>query len=73
MTFNTIIKWLALICTLTGAVSTVMKLDPANIIFLNLGSLLYLIWSVRVKDLNLILVNAVLLAIYIAGAVIRAR
>jgi hypothetical protein len=38
-----------------------------NIYFLNLGALLYLIWSVRLREANLIVVNGVLLALYIVG------
>jgi hypothetical protein len=68
---NTIIKWSALFFTLSGALCTVLKLDPANIFLLNTGSVLYLTWSIRVKDLNLSIVNGVLLAIYIGGAILR--
>jgi len=50
-----------------GALCTSLRIDPLNIYFLNAGALLYLIWAVRIRELNLVLVNAVLLAIYVVG------
>jgi len=64
---NWYLKWTALTCTLGGALCTSLRIDPLNVYLLNLGSLLYLIWSVRIKELNLVVVNAGLLAIYIVG------
>ena len=64
---NDIIKWTALAATLSGALCTSLRIDPMNVYLLNLGSLLYLIWSIRVKDTNLICVNAGLMLIYIVG------
>jgi hypothetical protein len=64
---NEIIKWTALAATLSGAVCTSLRIDPMNVYLLNLGSLLYLTWSIRVKDTNLICVNAGLMMIYVVG------
>ena len=69
---NKILKWTALVLTLTGAICTSMKLDPANIYLLNLGSVVYLIWSYRIREWSLVIVNIGLLAIYLPGAVLRA-
>jgi hypothetical protein len=66
-----IAKHLALISTLSGAVATSLALDPLNIWLLNAGALLYLYWSVTVRDWNLVAVNAGLLTIYLIGAIIR--
>ncbi len=66
-----ICKHLALCSTLAGAVATAAMWDPLNIVLLNLGSLLYLYWSVTVRDWNLVAVNAGLLTIYAFGAIIR--
>jgi len=71
LSVNTIIKWIALVFTLSGALCTVLKFDPANIFLLDIGSGLYLAWSIRVKDLNLSIVNGVILLIYLGGAFIR--
>jgi hypothetical protein len=65
------LKWLGLVCTLLGAISTSLAMDPLNIILLNMGSFFYLCWAIRVKDLNLILVNGGLLTIYLLGFILR--
>ena len=62
-----ILKNLALVLTLTGALFTSIRIDPYNIWLLNLGCLFYLIWSIYVKDRNLIIVNSGLLLIYLLG------
>ena len=50
-----------------GALCTSLRIDPLNIYLLNAGALLYLIWAIRIRELNLVLVNGVLLAIYLVG------
>jgi hypothetical protein len=65
---NTWLKWVACAVTLSGALCTALNIYPANIALLNLGSVLYLAWAVRIREWNLIVVNAVLLLIYIIGA-----
>jgi hypothetical protein len=71
MKLEIIAKHLALISTLLGAAATALAWDPLNIILLNLGSILYLYWSLTVRDWNLVAVNAGLLTIYVIGAIIR--
>ena len=64
---NNILKWGGCATVLLGALCTSLRVDPLNIYFLNAGALLYLIWAVRIKETNLIIVNGVLLALYIVG------
>lgn len=71
MKLENIAKHLALVATLSGALATSLALDPLNIILLNLGAVLYLYWSLKVRDWNLVAVNAGLLTIYVIGAIIR--
>lgn len=71
MKIEIIAKHLALVATLSGALATSLALDPLNIVLLNLGSILYLYWSLSVRDWNLVAVNGGLLTIYIIGAIIR--
>jgi len=54
-----------------GAICTSINITPINVYLLNLGALLYLIWSVRVRDINLIIVNAGMLVIYGSGTIYR--
>jgi hypothetical protein len=71
MKLENIAKHLALIATLSGALATSLAWDPLNIVLLNLGSILYLYWSLTVRDWNLVAVNGGLLTIYLIGAIIR--
>jgi len=64
---NFVLKWVACVVTLSGALCTALRIDPTNIYLLNLGAVLYLIWSVRIREWNLVVVNAVLLLIYCIG------
>ena len=71
MKINDVLKWTACAVTLCGAICTALRLDPANIYLLNTGALLYLVWSVRIRELNLIVINAALLLIYGMGLFIK--
>lgn len=67
LSLNFVLKWVACIVTLSGALCTALRIDPTNIYLLNLGAILYLIWSIRIREWNLIVVNVVLLLIYCVG------
>lgn len=64
---DSILKWTACFITLAGAICTSLRIDPTNIWLLNIGALIYLIWSVRIKEHSLVVINAGLLLIYIVG------
>ena len=61
------LKWVACAVTLSGALCTALRIDPMNIYLLNAGAVLYLMWSIRIREWNLIVVNVALLLIYIIG------
>ena len=61
------LKWAGTIITLAGALCTSLRIDPLNVYLLNLGSFVFVIWAVRIRDRAMITVNAGLLAIYIVG------
>lgn len=65
--FNSILKWTACAVTLAGALCTSLRIDPTNIYLLNLGALLYLWWSLRIREWSLVTINAGLLTIYVVG------
>lgn len=67
----TLIKWVATFITLGGAVATTLSFDPLNIILLNIGSFLFLIWGFMIKDKAMIAVNSGLLFIYFVGIIVR--
>lgn len=64
---NCYLKWIATVITLIGAVCTSFRFDPLNIYLLNTGAFLFLVWSIRIRDIALVSVNAGLLLIYILG------
>jgi hypothetical protein len=64
---DSILKWSATVLILIGAVLTSLAVDPLNIYVMNVGTLLWLIWALRIRDNALIVVNAGLLVIYLMG------
>lgn len=68
-TLNDILKWVATAITLIGAVLTSLNIYPLNVIAFNLGSVLWLIFAIRIKEPSLIVVNSGLLLVYVAGLV----
>ena len=69
MNHSPVLQWTATAVTLTGAMLTAAALDPWNVLCLNTGSLLWLIWAWRGRSRSLIVVNAGLVIIYLAGMV----
>ena len=67
LSLNFWLKWVACAVTLSGALCTALRIDPMNIYLLNAGAVLYLMWSIRIREWNLIVVNVALLLIYITG------
>jgi len=67
MQSNFYLKWSACVITLIGAVLTSLRIDPANIYFLNTGAILYFIWGHRIREWNLIVINAGFILIYTWG------
>jgi energy-converting hydrogenase Eha subunit C len=66
-----VLKWVATIVTIAGAIATALMIDPLNIWLLNLGAFLFLIWGVLIKEKAMISVNAGLLLVYIGGIFYR--
>jgi hypothetical protein len=64
---NFYLKWLACVVTLAGAILTSLRIDPANIYLLNCGAILYFVWGYRIREWNLIVINAGFILIYAVG------
>ena len=67
MKIDNVLKWTACAVTLAGALCTSFEVHNINRELLTLGGILYLIWSVRIRELNLIVINGALILIYVAG------
>lgn len=68
---NTILEWVATIVTVGAAIATALAIDPLNIYLFNLGSILWLVWALRIKRASLVVVNIGLLAVYFYGFIVR--
>jgi hypothetical protein len=64
-------KWVATVITLFGALFTSLGIDPLNIILLNIGSFLFFMWGILIKDKAMMSVNGGLLLIYFFGLILR--
>jgi hypothetical protein len=64
---NFYLKWLACVVTLIGAILTSLRIDPQNIYLLNVGAILYFVWGYRIREWNLIVINAGFILIYAVG------
>lgn len=71
MSRTNVLKWVATLITLGGALATALMIDPLNIWLLNTGALLFLIWGFLIKEKAMIAVNFGLLAIYVFGLIYR--
>jgi hypothetical protein len=69
--FNTILKWVACAVTLSAALLTSFEVLAFNRELFAVGAALYLLWAVRIKEANLIVINAALLLIYGVGLLIK--
>ena len=67
MKFNFWLKWLSTAVTLTFAILTSMQITPLNIVVANISSLMWLLWSYRVREWSLVVVNFGMLLIYFSG------
>jgi hypothetical protein len=66
-----ILKWSACFTVMGGALTTTLGIDPLNVFLLTIGGTLYWIWSIRIREWNLIVVNTVVLIIYAYGTMLR--
>ena len=68
---DNILKWTACAVTLTAALLTSFEVLTYNRELFAVGAALYLLWSVRIREANLIVINGALLAIYGAGLIVK--
>lgn len=69
--FNNILKWTACAVTLAAALLTSFEVLGYNRELFAVGAGLYLLWSVRIKEANLIVINGALLLIYAIGLIVK--
>ena len=62
-------KWTGCALVVAGAFLTAINIYPLNLIVLNSGTFIYMIWSWRVKEMSVFVVNLSLTLIYTIGIV----
>ena len=68
---DNILKWTACAVTLAAALLTSFEVLGYNRELFAVGAGLYLLWSVRIKEANLIVINGALLLIYAIGLIVK--
>lgn len=68
---DNLLKWSGTFFTILGALATSFGLDPLNVVFFNIGSLIWSIAAIRMREPSLIAANVGLLLIYFLGFVLR--
>ena len=69
--FNNILKWTACAVVLVAALLTSFEVLVYNRELFAVGSALYLLWSVRIREASLVVINGALLAIYVVGIAVK--
>ena len=72
MMLNSILKWLATIITIGGAIAVSYQIDPLNIYLLNTACVIWIWWALRIREWSIVVVNTALLLVYIHGIILRA-
>ena len=68
---NNVLKWVATAITLLGSLCVALSIDPLNVILLNIGAAMFIVWGFRIKENSIVVVNSGLLAIYVFGLMLR--
>jgi hypothetical protein len=63
---NNALKWSGCAFVVIGAILTAGK-HCESVYFFNLGAFLYAVWAWRIKEMSILVVNAILLVIYTIG------
>ena len=71
MNLNNAIKWTATVFTVLGALAVSNGWDPLNIYLLNIGSILWVWWGIRIRENSIIVVNVSMLLVYLYGLIVR--
>ena len=71
MKINSVLKWLATVLTIAGALAISYHIDPLNMYLLNLACIVWILWGVRIREWSIVTVNVVMLIIYGHGLFMR--
>lgn len=61
------LKWLATVFTVAGAVFVTLDRNLYDVVCLTVGSTLWIIWGLRIREWSIVTVNVLMLVIYTYG------
>jgi hypothetical protein len=64
---DSLLEWTATALIVVSAMLTAMNVVPTNMVFSFIGSILFLVWSIRIRKLSLVTINITFIAIYGVG------
>lgn len=67
--FNFYLKWTATAVLIVFTIMTSLQITPANLYVAALSSAMWSLWSIRIREWSLIVVNCTMLVINIVGIV----
>lgn len=68
---NALLKWLATLLTIVGAITVIYRVDPHSIYVLNSACVVWILWGWRIREWSIVVVNIAMLMIYSWGVYIR--
>jgi len=71
MSLNTWLKWTATVLTVVGAVAVTLDVAWWDVTVLTLASVVWIVWSFRIREWSLVTVNVFMITIYGYGMIDR--
>lgn len=71
MSTNTWLKWTATVLTIVGAVAVTLDVSWWDVTVLTVASVVWIAWSLRIREWSLVTVNVFMITIYGYGIIDR--
>lgn len=71
MNTNTWLKWTATVLTVIGAVAVTLDVAWWDVTVLTVASVVWIVWSLRIREWSLVTVNVFMITIYGYGVIDR--
>ena len=71
MSLNTWLKWTATVLTVVGAVAVTLDVAWWDVTVLTVASVVWIAWSLRIREWSLVTVNVFMITIYGYGIIDR--
>ena len=71
MNTNTWLKWTATVLTVVGAIAVTLDVAWWDVTVLTVASVVWIVWSLRIREWSLVTVNVFMITIYGYGVIDR--